>query len=513
MRVLLIAILSLFAWQSFAQLTVSDSLRREGFLASQKRDYSIAIRNYEAILSRDSLDYDATLAAARLSVRLKDYDQGRYYFAEILRRDSSDWEAWNGLGSLFLEEGKMEAALQYYQRGVEILPGYVPGYLDLAKALSYDGQLKEAILIYRAVNRIDSTWSEVWAGIGRMYYWDARPATARKYYRKALSLDPQNRIIREEFRQVQQELEWKIKGGGRFFQEKEQTYEINALIQQYGATKRLGDRWLIGINALADYSDRRFEGVGEDQTRWFDNSWAKLSWLSSSHRLNIWSGFSMTDDKVTSYGMEWAYTQQWGGWKLSNSLSGGYEYFFYWNEVGRHLLKNNLQLSRNRWTLKLGASIGSVDEKRIREYSDQPFEVGVNPFRIWSASLGYEIVRNPRIQIGAQYSLMDFDFQSPDYYSPYQRRLAGLNGLFFKKIGSWYLYSNISFNLGTERFYYIANSGDAGHTEGIVNVDNWSGAFELGYNWPGFSLSIGGSRFKNPFYQNLIGFLMLSTGI
>jgi tetratricopeptide (TPR) repeat protein len=156
MRVLLIAILSLFAWQSFAQLTVSDSLRREGFLASQKRDYSIAIRNYEAILSRDSLDYDATLAAARLSVRLKDYDQGRYYFAEILRRDSSDWEAWNGLGSLFLEEGKMEAALQYYQRGVEILPGYVPGYLDLAKALSYDGQLKEAILIYRAANRIDS---------------------------------------------------------------------------------------------------------------------------------------------------------------------------------------------------------------------------------------------------------------------------------------------------------------------------------------------------------------------
>jgi tetratricopeptide (TPR) repeat protein len=498
----------------YGQVDSSEVYRQQGYQAKLAGDYALSIRYYQEVLERKPNEYDATLAIARLHALQAAHDSAVAYFQRLLDRDPRDWEALHGIGDCRLQQGKLEQAIAYHRQAVEVLPTHVPGYLALAKALSWKGKLDEAIEVYQQANQQDSTYAEVWAGLGKMYYWKGKPYTASAYYERALKLDPTHAPTRRAYQKIQRDTQAWLKGQLRFFQEKEQAYVINALIQQYTFSKRLSDHLHLQLNSLFDYSNRDFSVLDDnDTTRWFLNSWAKLSWIEAHHRLDVYVGYSPTDQLLSSYGLSWQMKYQWGDFGISNTLNAGYEYFFYWNNVGRHILNESLQLKWKRWEANLGLSLGRVDEKPIRKYSDQEYEAGSNPLQIYSFSLNYQVLNNPIVKVGLQYSLMDFEYQSPDYYSPYDRNLAGLGTSVRKKFKRWYFYGSFNYNIGNETFFFLSDKPEVAYETGKVEVDNWSAGLEIGYTLPGFSLSIGGSRFQNPFYENGIGFLSLSKSL
>lgn len=513
MKKLLIFIIILWVSGLNGQDNPIEKLRQKGYQAKIEGNYILSIEYYEAILEQAVNDYDATLALARLYAFEDDFKKAIAYYQQLLNRDPKDWEALHGIGNCHLLMGNLKQAIAYHRAAVALLPNYVPGHLALAKALSSEGNLDEAIKVYENANEQDPTYAEVWAGLGRMYYWKGQPFTANTYYQKALELDPYNQAIQAEHKKIQLDTKAWLKGQFRFFQEKEQSYEINALIQQYSFTKRLSDNLHLQASSLFDHSNRDFNQPDNDTIRWFINSWVKLSWMEEHHRIGLYIGYSPTDRLFSSYGLSWQMKYNLGPVSITNTINGGYEYFFYWNNVGRKVINEAFQVQWKRWEANLGLSLGQVDEKPIYRYKGQDFEPGTNPFLVYSFSLYYQVLKNPIVKIGGQHSFMNFGYQSIEYYSPYDRKLTGFGTSIQKNFKHWQFNSRFNYNIGSERFYFLSDQPGVEYETGTIGVNNWSASMEIIYSIPTFSVSIGGSRFNNPFYENWIGYLSISKSL
>ncbi|MFO8054952.1 MAG: tetratricopeptide repeat protein [Bacteroidales bacterium] len=490
-----------------------EELRAEGYEAMQKGNIDTAISKYHSVFQMDSTDYDARLALGRLYYRAENMDSALYYFEMIYNHDSTDVEALHGMAKSYTGKGRTDIASDYASEAVRLMPEHLPSYLLWAKVLGYDGQIAKAIEVYRRALQRDSTLAEAWSGLGKMYYWESKPYSAEKYYRKAVSLDTQNADVQNQYNDVLDQLKLQAKGRYQYVQEKEETYQIEALIQRYGLQKRLTDGFQMSVHFLLDYSNRSYEQPEQnDTTRWYDNTWITASWIAKNHTISLNAGASNSDDRLTSYGLSWRYRSKLGKLALENTLNAGYTYYYYWNQVGRHALSENLKLTLSDLSLSLELGRGLTDEKPVRKYRSDPFTIKKNPYLSYGLSLGYKLIKEPDIKLNLTHSYYDFDYYSGDYYTPMERLLTGASVSVYHSFSSWYIYGMISGNSGSEKYYYLEtnSSGEEEEVTGSIDADNWSGSFEAGYNKNGFSVSIGGSHFYNPYYENLIAFVALS---
>ncbi|NCB55266.1 MAG: tetratricopeptide repeat protein, partial [Epsilonproteobacteria bacterium] len=141
-----------------------------------------------------------------------------------------------------------------------------------------EGKTDSAIYIYKQIIEIEPTYAEAYAGIGKMYYWKNKPKSALRNYDKALQLDPTNSDYLAYRKMIKKELAYQLTATVMYVSEREETYQISALIQRYGVEKRFCDYFSLSVNTLWDYSLRNnvFEN---DVRRWFDNSWVKANFI------------------------------------------------------------------------------------------------------------------------------------------------------------------------------------------------------------------------------------------
>ncbi|NTV84980.1 MAG: tetratricopeptide repeat protein, partial [Bacteroidales bacterium] len=345
----------------FAQTEEIESWRLQGYQAKTEKDFATAIGFYQKILDADPADYDAKLALARLYILSEDYHQSVLLFEEIYTSDPEDVEALNGMGECYGLMGNDKKSISYYEKALSFLPDDIPQYFHLAKAYGNGGKMDEAIEVYRKIIRIDDTYSEAWAGIGKMYFWMGKPKTAVVFYEKALELDPENEEIIEESEAVERELNYVLSVNFGPVNEKEESYEINAMISKVGFEKRISDHFLVQANFLLDYSNRDYTSNTYDTTRWFTNTWVKGSWITEHHTVSAFGGYSNTDDKFSSYGMNWKLNYPAGRVTIKNALNAGYDYFYYWNKVGKKSISDDVQVSYGLLGFNAGYTYGMID--------------------------------------------------------------------------------------------------------------------------------------------------------
>ena len=500
MRSILIILSSLlYALSSFGQSDEIENWRQLGYAAKTDKDFPAAIEYYQKILYADSADYDAKLALARLFVITEDYHTALLFFEGIYRDDTTDVEALNGMGECYSLLGQDKKSVLYYEKALTFMPDDVQQHLYLAKAYSHKGDLEQAIEVYRGIMRIDDTYSEAWAGIGKMYYWMGKPETSIVFYDKALELDPGNEEIKKEYQAVQSELDYALSVNFGPVNEREENYEINAMISKVSFEKRIDNHFHIQANFLLDYSNRNYTDNIGDTTRWYDNTWIKGSWISEHHSISLWTGYSNADNKLTSYGLNWKLNYTAGKVSMKNSLNAGYDYFYYWNKVGGKSVTDETLLSYGIVGLNSRYTFGMIDPVTVY-ISDDSSGVQQNPYHSYGMSLIFKILKRPDIRIGLNYSYLNYEYKSPLYYSPFNRNLTGASASVYYDFFKFYVYGSFSYNIGTE-YNLERDKGDK------INVDNWSTNIELGYNFYPFSFSIGGSNFYNPYYQNITGFI------
>lgn len=490
-----------------AQNNDTEYWRKLGYEAKTNENFDEAIVNYSKILEIQSDDYDARLALARLYHLKADYQTAISFYNKIYQNDSTDVEALNGFGACYMKLEKPKDASIYYKKAIIFLPGEVQLYFDLAKAYIWDEKLDMAIETYYKIIAIDDTYSEAYSGIGKILYWQEKPKSAISYYQKALALDPKNEEIIKEYEDVSNTLKYQISATLNLVNETEESYKIDAFIQKYSLSKRINDHINVSANFLLDHSDRTFTNANNDTTRWFDNTWFKANWITKHHNFGIYGGYSSSDDKYSSYGINWKWTFNIKSLAFKNNITAGYDYFYYWNQIGGKSIADNLSVTFRRFGFDAGYTFGIIDSALITDPYKNKYKVDFNNHHSYSFSLLYKVFVKPMVKIALNHSYLDYDYKSKLYYSPYGRQLTGASVIFYYDYKKFYLYGNFAYNKGNEYYYSI----DTTVNKINMNVDNWSTEMESGYNLKTFSFSIGGSKFYNPYYESYLVYFSIKA--
>ena len=270
-----------------------------------------------------------------------------------------------------------------------------------------------------------------------------------------------------------------------YLREIEEFYSTNSFYQSLKLIKRFSDVFQLTLNPAIEYAKRKEEGL-PDVNKWYDNTGLKAEFdFNAYNTLSIFGAGSISDTTWTAYGTSLRSLIELDEVQIRNFFIASYEYFYYWNEVGQDFVNDNVNVKFNNFSLNAGYFYGVVDKNYIEDYT----AMANNPNTSVNIELLYSLSAAPDINIGVQYYTKDFKYHSTLYYSPQDRKITGATTSFYNMFGKYYLY------LG-----------------GGAAVDNndvfiWNIDAEAGYDSDDISVSLGLSRYNDPYYTNYNTFL------
>lgn len=453
--------------------------RELGYSYKEVGDLKNAIFCYKKIFKIDSEDYDAELALARLYLQTNELYLSKKYFQMILDNDITDVEALLGLARIQKKKENYSKSIVYYQTALKYLPDNIPIILEIAEVYLDANKLDLAERSYKKINKIDDTWSEAWSGIGKILWWKNQPFSAKKYYEKALELDPENKEIVNEFRKVKDSIKWNLSATFSFQKEIEDTYEIKSYNQKYLGKKRFSDKLFFTATSFWQYADKNESGL--ITKRYYDSSYLKTDWeVYDGIKVNFSIGGSLTDSTLTVLDGGLFLSHNFNFVKVNNNLNFGNEYFYYWEKVRRNYIKEKFILNFEKVDFQTDYQIGKIEKNYILDKS----EISENTFLDYNFSLKYRFGKIAKLSAGAVYRYIDYAYYSSLYYSPIDRKIYGLTGSLYYPFKKTYLYFDCSVNQDNSNIWE-------------TNYDT-----EIGFSIKKISISFSYSEFKNKYYQN-----------
>jgi Tfp pilus assembly protein PilF len=123
----------------FARLNIGTYLRMHGHEEDAIAQYEIALR----LGAEPNLRSVAYANLGTVYFDRGDYAKSRSSYEDALRQNPNQARAWQGLGLLYQKQGKLQEAITYSTRAVELQPTG-EGYLQLARALAQSNRHAEA---------------------------------------------------------------------------------------------------------------------------------------------------------------------------------------------------------------------------------------------------------------------------------------------------------------------------------------------------------------------------------
>ena len=273
-----------------------------------------------------------------------------------------------------------------------------------------------------------------------------------------------------------------------FLRETEELYSNSNIYQTINWGKNFTETFRLDLYSQIEYS-KRVEVDIPDRERWFDNFKvvARLDPNEFNH-LDAFGSASISDTTITSYGGLYRATVEFGDVLFKNTITGGYDYFYYWNMVGQDYVSESVDLSYSGINLALSYFYGNVRENYIDGYDMK----GRNPNDMVNFGLSYDVLKSPKVNVGVYYQMRNYEFYSPLYYSPQDRKISGIGSYYFDTFGNFYAYVGAGAKLDNNDTFV------------------WSIDAEGGYEYGGFSASAGVGRYDDPFYENVNVFLNLT---
>jgi len=130
-----------------ARLNLADALIRIGKPDKALKHYQIA-----ALLNPDNPNVQYHYATALMSAGKM--DAAEYHFRECLNQDDTFVEAYDNLGILFVDENRVQEALDALAYALQLEPGHFNTQYNYAATLARCGRTREAIVHYREALRI-----------------------------------------------------------------------------------------------------------------------------------------------------------------------------------------------------------------------------------------------------------------------------------------------------------------------------------------------------------------------
>ncbi|MCM0591413.1 MAG: tetratricopeptide repeat protein [Gloeotrichia echinulata IR180] len=122
----------------------------------------------------------------------QDFQGAEFAFRQALQRDSNIGMARNYLGHIYLQQNRLDAAVQEYGEAIRLNPNFSVAYYNLGLALHRQGQKEAAITAYRQSLVIDPKMAVAQYNLGLVLYEQGQPQEAIAAYRQAIELDSTN---------------------------------------------------------------------------------------------------------------------------------------------------------------------------------------------------------------------------------------------------------------------------------------------------------------------------------
>jgi tetratricopeptide (TPR) repeat protein len=113
-------------------------------------------------------------------------------YQDTVRKYPDVYQAWNNLGVLYRQDGRLAEAIGHFEKAVAIAPRYARGHYNLAAALEEAGNAVLAEKHYRHALALEPTRAQSWYGLGNVCLVQGRLREARKQFLQAVRLDRLN---------------------------------------------------------------------------------------------------------------------------------------------------------------------------------------------------------------------------------------------------------------------------------------------------------------------------------
>ena len=120
---------------------------------------------------------------------------------------NSPWVHYD-LANALLKEGKLDRAIEHYQRTLELKPGDVNAHYNFGNALKLQGQLDDAMFHYNKALEGKGDYAEVLTNMANIFSMQGKQEEAIGYFKRSLSFKPDSAIAHSN-------LGWELKGAGR----------------------------------------------------------------------------------------------------------------------------------------------------------------------------------------------------------------------------------------------------------------------------------------------------------
>lgn len=118
------------------------------------------------------------------------YADSKTLWRATIARNPTSWMAYNNLGTTLLKTNRVDEAVVYFNKALEIDPQYVVGYNNLGNALLRIGRLDESFAQLQKALEINPRNAEAHNNIGNTLVQMGRMDDAIAHYKRALEIDP-----------------------------------------------------------------------------------------------------------------------------------------------------------------------------------------------------------------------------------------------------------------------------------------------------------------------------------
>ncbi|HXY51449.1 MAG TPA: tetratricopeptide repeat protein [Terriglobales bacterium] len=155
-------------------------------------------------LARDPNDYGANYNLGALLLSRGQPADATFYFERSLTQRPDSATVLNSLGAALLQSGRMENAMTRLQQAVAADPEYVDAHYNLASALALSGRFGESAQQFKWVIERKPEDADAEARLGSVLAAQQNYDMAEAHLRRALILDPNNTVAKENLRLLEQ---------------------------------------------------------------------------------------------------------------------------------------------------------------------------------------------------------------------------------------------------------------------------------------------------------------------
>lgn len=168
------------------------SLFQQGVMRYNYKDFQAAENAFRQALQRDPNIAAAYNYLGSIMLQQNRLDAAVQLFSEAIRINPNVGEVYYNIGLALHKQGQKEAAITAYRQAIVINPTMAAAYYNQGLAVSELGQVNEAIALYQRAINLDSTNINAYSNLAKALEQQGQTSEAIAAYRKIIEINPEN---------------------------------------------------------------------------------------------------------------------------------------------------------------------------------------------------------------------------------------------------------------------------------------------------------------------------------